>query len=144
MAASVTYNGLLTAEAPRRPTQLRQAQRPLRVFSETGLAGAPSTQFLPTFGAAGIDAEFGAGSGNSDRVALFRDVDGPSPITGLHAEGIRNLSTVDPDVTSLTTTMEFTDEMLDNLQDGQIDKHRLCSGWCGRDGYTFGSHRYSL
>jgi len=118
VGGTVTYNGLLTAESTA-SYAAATGTAAAAVFSETGLASTPSTQFLPTFGAAGIDAEFGGGSGNSDRVALFRDVDGPSPITGLHAEGIRNLSTVDPDVTSLTTTMEFTDEMLDNLQDGQ-------------------------
>ena len=115
---TITYNGMLTAESTASYAAVTGTATSA-VFSETGLAGTPSTQFLPTFGSAGIDAEFGAGSGNSDRVALFRDVDGPSPITGLHAEGIRNLSTVDPDITTLTTSMEFTSEMLDNLENGQ-------------------------
>ena len=69
-------------------------------FSESALAGTPSTRFLPAFGPS---AAYGAGSGNSDRVALFTDVDNVEPLM-IRADDVRSISTGDPDDAATQST----------------------------------------
>ena len=102
VGGAVEYNKLIS---PDTQSAALAGEAGSALYSESALAGTPSTRFLPAFGPS---AAYGAGSGNGDRVTIFADVDNVEPLM-IEAEDTRSISSVDPDNTASTVAFTVTD-----------------------------------
>ena len=112
VGGAVEYNKLVS---PDTQSAALAGEASSAMYSESALAGTPSTRFLPAFGAS---AAYGAGSGNGDRVTIFADVDNVEPLM-IKAENTRSISSADPDTTASTVAFTVTDTATD-AENGQI------------------------
>ena len=112
VGGAVEYNKLIS---PDTQSAALAGEAGSALYSESALAGTPSTRFLPAFGPS---AAYGAGSGNGDRVTIFADVDNVEPLM-IEAEDTRSISSVDPDNTASTVAFTVTDTATD-AENGQI------------------------